>query len=71
MQPSKNSMVYVLCNCGCVCILCVCVCVDGKGVESHGFTAVHVEMFSYGNRSSVLNQEYIVANHKAISFNLW
>lgn len=33
----------------------VCVCVDGKVLESHGFIAVHVEMFSYGNRSSVLN----------------
>lgn len=70
MQPSKNSMVYVLCICGCVCILCVCVLM-GRVLESHGFTAVHVEMFSYGNRSSVLNQEYIVAIHKAISFNPW
>lgn len=70
MQPSKNSMVYVLCICGCVCILCVCVLM-GRVLKSHGFTAVHVEMFSYGNRSSVLNQEYIVANHKAISFNPW
>lgn len=61
MQSSKNSMVYVLCS--------ACVCVDGRVLESYGFAAVHVEMFSYGN-SSVLNQEYIVAIHKVISFNL-
>lgn len=48
-------------------MLCVCVCVHGKGVGSPGFTAFHVEMFSYG-RSSFLDEGYAVAIHKAILF---
>lgn len=58
MHSSMYSVVYMD-----VCLLM------GKILESPGFIAVHVEMFSLGN-NSILNQEYVVAIHKAISFNL-
>lgn len=53
--------------------VCVYMCVlMGRVVESPGFTEVHVEAaFSSGNRSSILNQEYIVVIHKINAFKLW
>lgn len=51
--------------------MCVRMCVlMGKVLESPGFTAVFVEMFSQGNVSSVLSQGYITAKrtHSACGF---
>ena len=54
---------YSVVICGCMCLLM------GRVLESPGFRAVHVEMFSFGN-NSILHQEDIVAIHTTISFNL-